>query len=301
MFKSKEAKIAEIHLAFDSAQDRLLAEAKAILAQSGPSVEALLINQATRLSNLGFTNAKLVKEVEKKKVAADTSAKTKELTKAEAELIEYYKVTYPFIKFLTEAELDRICDKYNLVYAPVANYLGNVPEKNLRDIETAQPLHRNELKPAPSDQPFAIIRHNDDSALDRVIVYNMKGISGSSKIGKCLRSEVGLQVNLRANDANSRSHLTKYLESRYPELKGHLDRWFTAEMRSEKRTGLFIAAPRSEFDLTGLKKNKKGFFAFTEFKVEDPIVFRYCRGGIQVLTKWGIEANDPALLLPINN
>jgi hypothetical protein len=63
------------------------------------------------------------------------------------------------------------------------------------------------------------------------------------------------------------------------------------------RTSLFIAAPKSHFNLDGLKKkNKFGFFNFTIFEVKDPIVFRYCRGGVQVLSKWGDETNDKLLL-----
>lgn len=30
-------------------------------------------------------------------------------------------------------------------------------------------------------------------------------------------------------------------------------------------------------------------------EVKDPIVFRYVNGGIQVITKWGIEAEDKIL------
>lgn len=68
------------------------------------------------------------------------------------------------------------------------------------------------------------------------------------------------------------------------------------------KSGLFIAAPSDDFNLKGLsKKSKHGYFRVFETKVKDPIVFRYVRGGIQVITKWGLEANDQSLVVPILN
>lgn len=69
-------------------------------------------------------------------------------------------------------------------------------------------------------------------------------------------------------------------------------------VRISQRDGLFIAAPETHFDTKGLKKKGLGFFQIFETEIKDPIVFRYVRGGIQVLTKWGLEANDPDLVVP---
>lgn len=44
--------------------------------------------------------------------------------------------------------------------------------------------------------------------------------------------------------------------------------------------------------------NEYGFFEKVTHKIslpKDPIVFRYVNGGIQVITKWGIEAEDRLL------
>lgn len=70
-----------------------------------------------------------------------------------------------------------------------------------------------------------------------------------------------------------------------------------ATLIEEDRNGLFIAAPPSHFNLNGLsKQNKYSFFRITETQVDDPIVFRYCRGGVQVISKWGLEAEDAGLV-----
>lgn len=73
----------------------------------------------------------------------------------------------------------------------------------------------------------------------------------------------------------------------------------SAVVETIEKDGIFIAAPSSHFDLKGLsKKTQHGFMRVFKTEIKDPIVFRYVRGGIQVLTKWGLEANDPDLVVP---
>lgn len=54
-----------------------------------------------------------------------------------------------------------------------------------------------------------------------------------------------------------------------------------------RKLGLFIAAPQDHFEK---QEPQKSF-------VDDPIVFEYCRGGLVVRSKWGLEASDPALVV----
>ena len=73
------------------------------------------------------------------------------------------------------------------------------------------------------------------------------------------------------------------------------------EITTIDHSGLFIAAPKSHFDLKELDQNGKGFFKTTKQEIKDPIVFRYVKGGIQVLSKWGLEAEDEMLQQEILN
>ena len=60
--------------------------------------------------------------------------------------------------------------------------------------------------------------------------------------------------------------------------------------------GFFIAAPKSHFNLKSvIKKGKFSFLSIRVTEVKDPIVFRYCRGGIQILSKWGLEGEETSL------
>jgi len=75
-----------------------------------------------------------------------------------------------------------------------------------------------------------------------------------------------------------------------------------AEAKRINKSGLFICAPPSHFDLKTLsKEGELGYFKVEKWEINDPIVFRYCKGGVQVISKWGLEASDEALVNEINN
>lgn len=96
LFKSQSELIAEIHNEFDTAQDRLFAQATKIL--TTPHTDAVQ-SISERLQKVGFVNtptAKKGKEVKKELVQ----------NREQAKLITYYRQTYPFLKFLTEEETE---------------------------------------------------------------------------------------------------------------------------------------------------------------------------------------------------
>lgn len=113
--------IEEIHNAFDNAGERLLNEAKGILAKGFNA------DKGERLKKLGFIKAK---------DAVEAAAKIKEQKEKEelATLIEYYQTFYPNNKFITEKEVEKICKKYGLLCGEVRYYIGDVPDKNVSEI-----------------------------------------------------------------------------------------------------------------------------------------------------------------------
>jgi hypothetical protein len=111
--------IEKIHNDFDTAGEKLLAEAKEILS------DAKSADKGERLKKLGFGSS--VSSVK----AADYAAK-KEL----AALIEYYNVYYPNNKFITEKMVVEICKKYGLICGSSHSYKGDVPLKNLNEMES---------------------------------------------------------------------------------------------------------------------------------------------------------------------
>jgi hypothetical protein len=262
LFRSEQQIIAAIHNEIDTSAERLLTEAKEIINN------LTLSDKADRLKSIGFINSETVKINEKK-------SKLLVSNKEQANLIKYYQSTYPFLLFLTENELDRICKKYGLVYAPVSRYLKDVPDKNIKEIENAAPLKSND-----SANNVFLLKYSGDFKSD-ITKEQMK----LYRNGIYVYREV--------------FNLSGEFES-MTGLSLHSSTWSGWDKISIDHNGLFIAAPKSHFNLKGLKKTSK--FSFNLVTIQkDPIVFRYCRGGIQVLTKWGLEASDESLVNPVTN
>ncbi len=284
LFKTQKQIIAEIHNEFNSAQDRLLSEAENILSKINLPNKLEKEEVANRLKSIGFINNPLVKQCDLIAKEREESKITLVKTEEEANIIRHYKYTYPFLKFVTEGELDRICDKYNLIHAPVKNYIKEVPEKNLRDIERAQIL--NSLDASKNVKILRILNFWYDTP-QGVKDFLSNGIEIPDDVNTKYDHYIEFWVRniLRENGFTTGAYVYK-----------------NAEVESIDMSGLFIAAPKSHFDLGKLKKKSKyGFFDVEIFEVKDPIVFRYVKGGIQILTMWGLEANDSSLINPVNN
>lgn len=283
--------IDQIHNEFDTAQDRLLQQANEILNKPVDMKETAIESIGERLKKVGFVNVPTAKKSEEIKTKKNATIKQLVETREQAELIEYYKRSYPFLKFLTESELDRICEKYNLVYAPAANYIEEVPEKNLRDIETAQELKEVDLCPIQ----HKLIGGND-------FMEFLKSIGKTDNI-----FYEGEDNDLCKKFAPNRAdrnywgfNSNTWTFVIWDEI-GRRGNYIFESVERFSKEGLFIAAPSSHFETKNLTKKGFGFFNITRTEVKDPIVFRYVKGGIQVITKWGLEASDPALVVPILN
>lgn len=283
--KDEQVVIAEIHNEFDTAEDRLLKQANEILSELNPTPHEKIEEKAERLHKLGFVNTPIVKNAEVIKKERKKIETQIVKTKSEAELIQYYKFNYPFLKFLTVDELDKICNKYNLIYAPVNNFIKDVPSKNLKEIEAAHPLKKTDIQ-------------------KNLSFFKVKSFwfGVPSKIKSLLRKEVQIDTHFNEDNVPNDSTIMALIKTLgyAGEYKGYIYRKATVRVVSQE--GLFICAPPSNFNLKGIKKHGKlGYFHIQKFEIKDPIVFRYCRGGVQVLSKWGLEANDEALVNEINN
>jgi len=263
--KKEQVLVQEIHNAFDNAEDVLLEQAHEII-ESNHITDT---SHITKMVEAGFRNAKIVEETNQRLKVAVKNAEM-------AELIVYYKRTYPFLKFLTIEKLDEICEKYDLIHGPVDRYLEDVPEKNLNDVLSAQ-----ELK-------------EEDIAKD---IWKITSVEFYSDVPQEMKDWI-LYTEFEERPG------TDDWFNRYSPVahSGYVYSSINRE-KIERESSLFIAAPKSHFNLKGLKKHGKlGFFkSMVIHETKDPIVFRYVRGGIQVLTKWGLEANDPELANPLDN
>lgn len=295
--KTEAEIVAEIHGAFDGAEDYLLKEAERILSMPIADTDTRIIQKAERLEKLGFKQSPEVTKASAARESIATANRQKEMNNALAELIRYYKQCYPFLKFLTIEEMESICEKYGLVHAPVSAYRANVPDKNLLEIERAQ-----ELKACDIQIPMVkLIPRNGDEETKTFL--NQIGLDDFVTIEK-IRQVAGFdphnQMYYLASLDQLRTNIWLYkIWDRMGRREGTFYNYKSIQIQD--RTGLFICAPKKDFDVTGLTKQGLGYSNDQIIEVRDPVVFRYVRGGVQVLSKWGLEASDPALLNEIDN
>ena len=240
------------------------------------------VQKVNRLKKLGFTNCQEVTESETKIMEYNNQ---KELKK----LADYYLENYPFNKFLTVDMFEKILEKYDLIYAPVKNYIKNISEKNLKEIEDRKPL--GEYK------QLDVFTFTGDPSL----FTWLKTVFGTTTPD---RSQIREKVKKIYSDDHPNGwddpdiSLTTGFHVIEAKIRGN--RSYRTVSQTQK-TGLFIAAPKSHFDLEGLQQDKKGFFNFTKFEPKDPIVFEFCEGGVLIRSKWGEEAEDVDLVIPVLN
>jgi hypothetical protein len=67
--------------------------------------------------------------------------------------LEYIKIGMPY-RFITEEGIKRVCEKYGLLFGNTRRYLGDIPDKNLEDIQTFKKLYKRNLSRKNSDDLF---------------------------------------------------------------------------------------------------------------------------------------------------
>lgn len=281
--------VEKIHKEIDTAQDRLLKSAEEVINNTEITPETKIESKAARLEKLGFTSTVVVEKANEVKKSRDEKLKKVSVSKEQANLINYYKQKYPLHKFLTEEELDRICDKYSLIHAPVKNYVKDIPEKNLHDMETMKEISEEDY--FETTYKFNKVR---DEGFWMAIGHPDKTITTSDYVAM-VEKYYGHCPKEWESPTESDTGLFAVQEK-----VGGSYMFNTVEVVSKE--GLFIAAPKSHFNLKNLtKKNEFGFFEIVKIEPKDPIVFKYVKGGLLVITKWGDEADDDLLINGIDN
>ncbi len=257
--KSTNEVIAEIHDTFFTEVDRLLISAKQ--AKSLDTDKQDLINKRERLKNLGFTNAKEVKEAEVEIERLDNLKKENESKKNLIEAINYFSFKYPNYKFITEDSVLQICNKYGLVYGGIEKYIGTVPDKNLKHIEDFKVLEDDECH-----------IHSE--------------WCHSFDIGRFMETE-HYQTS-KETAIKIENNLRNPKHSFFGGISSHT---------IDKKCPLEIVAPIKDFNTDGMDVKN---FKLLKIEVPDPIVLKPVIFNntkyYLIVTAWGIEASDELIV-----
>jgi hypothetical protein len=274
--KTNDELVAEIHDAFYSADERLLQEAKDLL--NFPQEDKA--KKAERIKKLGFGAAKLVKEV------AGHPEKVTDANKL-IKAIEYWRIHYPNYKFITEVEVKKICEKYCLVLGEAGKYLGDIPEKNLFEIEAFNLRKEDYIEQVTYESTFTklLSTYMGLPMLEPPPVYE------SPFLGV---------VSSRPRQIVPNDRMAQYKQMFKSVSMLGFDPWGSFEEAKDQkkpekkvekiRPDFKICAPQTDFNTSGYVV-KEGYIL-----VYDPVVLQPVRDGYLIVTAWGIEGTDELVI-----
>lgn len=254
--------VEKIHSDFFSAADRLLNEAKAILSKPAPNVAA----KAEKCNHLGFTSSKpsvTARDIARKQSAANDLMKS----------IVYFKENYPLYKFITGKEVDALCKKYNLILGAASKFIGDIPDKNLKEIEAFK-LKKEDFTEEVFDW--------DDTVMN---------ILASSGRGRRNITQISVDRGFGLGSAEFIPEPRYRVEIEVGQFGPHS----TKTQATSEKPAFKIVAPEKDFDTRGMtiRDNK--------LVVDDPIVLQPVKGGYLIVTAWGAEASDELVVNEVNN
>jgi len=241
--KSEKQLIEEIHEDFMTEVDKLLAEAK--ITREVKTDKGNLLNKSEQLKKLGFVSAKDVKDAEEEENRLAALRIENDRKESLIKTINYFTKKYPSYKFITEASVIRICEKYGLIYGPVNKFIAEVPQKNLEEIA--------KFKVQSEDMCYV-----EES-------YYRRGGS----------TDIRIVDSRKYNNQYSSDENFRYNYYQIP---------------------LEIAAPKSNFDTSGMELKGFKLTQITKREIPDPIVLQpVFHNGTKhylIVTAWGAEASD---------
>lgn len=249
--------ITAIHNEFDVAGEKLLTEAKEILASD------IDTSKGERLSKLGFGSSKAAVDA---KTVEDIRIRSRQI----AERVEYFRTYYPSYKFITEEMVETICKKYGLLCGDASKYIGDVPAKNVAEIE------KFKLREEDKDDCFDFESYGDNYSFGSM----SRNISSLQGLG--IRS-IGVDIDRMYERAMMQSQ--------------SLSRYKAIPNGKKTQREFKICAPVKDFD-TRHMRIKDGY---SLQEIPDPVVLQPVKGGYLVVSKWGLEANDESLINETNN
>lgn len=124
--------VQQIHNEFRAAQKIYVTSLEEELSNLSKTEELeMRIRKAEKMRSLGFIQA-IGSDIKRSEL--DKIKKTIEEKQKLLDIVMSYNVKYPIYKFISEEEVERLCNKYNLLLGSVFRFTGEIPDANLEEI-----------------------------------------------------------------------------------------------------------------------------------------------------------------------
>lgn len=203
------------------------------------------------------------------------------------DLINEYKVSYPNYKFILQPQLERVLEKYNLYQRDCKYFMGDIPEKNIKDIQN--------FKVNYEDFPKNL-RNTFKDTIEKVysLLNSVKRNNPNFPALSYLKS-----IEYVVNVTTKLAYKAKNHESNKITIDIVMDclNGINTTNLAVTYSPLTICAVESLFNQDAWKEGKQRIIGKKEIEAKsqvdlDPIVLFEVEGGYLIVTAWGDEAND---------
>lgn len=213
------------------------------------------------LEKLGFTNSRTYKDI----IASEEEHE-------EAETLAFFKARFPESMFMRLKDFKSLCVRYGLVCGPATEFKGEIPDKNMKEIQDALQIILSKC-----EDMFKINERYYSFTFMRFGYYVSEDIIAP------IRQETKNFHFFHNSDYTLSDDLMNFNESS-----------MFADKRYMKPSEMLIAAPGH--NMGEVRIGRQEVPQPTSRLNDDPIVFQMLPHGIVMIhSKWGDEANDPML------
>lgn len=278
--KKEQKLIKEIHDSFYGSVNDLLLYAQ--ITKDSKAIDENHLNEASKLRELGFVRAKKVKEIQ---LIKDENALNEQINRKK-ELIKedvlYFSNKYSLYKLITAEQIDTIISKYSLCFASVNFYTGDVPMKNLLEIENFK-VDEKDVAYVNSSNKFS----NNTISYDEYTRYLIR--VKEEKARKIAFTRIENEIDAMEQHYKA---INALMINRRNIVNGDSLSEYEANPFQEKP--FMIVAPEKDFSLPNTHHFING--KIEKIPIKDPIVLkevlREKRSYYLIVTAWGLEASD---------
>lgn len=256
-----------------SAEDLVLQTARAFIDGPKPH-EGEKYERMLKLKDLGFVNAADV---------IDVVSYEKKLTE-QKELVaqvEEYQRDYPLHRFIDNDGVKELCKKYGLLLTGVDKYKADIPEKNQNEVINFRVNKKHIRKPSELNGGFYDFLNMNWS--DGLLGFNFPRQSSRRSPSPFFWPE----YYKGGEDQHQKAESDMVMAMGMAQMA-------IKETEKVSGTDLCIVAPERMLITTG--NQKRGHIL-----INDPIILQPVKFGYLIITAWGFEAADPAVLNPSHN
>jgi hypothetical protein len=193
-----------------------------------------------------------------------------------------YKDKYPAYLFFSDEQFNDVVKRNKLVVSDISSYTGYIPDECFEAIQKEN-IAENDIR----ENSFSIKIESDEASNSNQYTSTVPQ-SVFEYLKKANKQEIihYIATQLKTSDYDIEWKLCRTIYSSISDELFSIAKLFVYGSLKSKNDGLYIAAPKTSMNIPKKIIEKLSLVSIAHGKPKDPIVFRYVKDGILVITFW---------------